>query len=112
MVETYATIVLSTGQTIALTYSVGNPSSSGDGWQNGKTASMLPSYAGQIWEEEIANGITHAIAITVPVKLLAAKIAYPAYAFDRDATTAQPPYSGVIPMGGRLACPLRFRLHR
>ena len=105
MVETYVTIVLSTGQVVALSYSVDDPSSAGDGWQNGNTASMLPTYAGQIWDDEIATGINHAIAVTVPVKLLAAKIAYPAYAFDRDATTANPPYSGVIPMGGRMALP-------
>ncbi len=105
IVETYSTIVLSTGQVVALTYSVTDPSSSGDGWQNGNTASMLPTYAGQIWDDEITNGISHAIAITAPAELLTAKIAYPAYAFDRDATTSQPPYSGVVPMGGRLALP-------
>ena len=105
IVETYSTIVLSTGQVVALTYSVTDPSSSGDGWQNGNAASMLPTYAGQIWDDEITNGITHAIAITAPPTLLTGKFAYPAYAFDRDATTAQPPYSGAVPMGGRLALP-------
>jgi hypothetical protein len=105
IVETYGTIILSSGQVVALSYSVTDPSSRGDGWQNGKTASMLPIYAGQLYDDEIAKGITHAIAITVPAKLLAATITYPAYAFDRDAATAAPPFSGVIPMGGRLALP-------
>jgi len=110
VVETYATIVLSSGQVVALSYSVTDPSSLGDGWQNGQTASMLPSYAGQLYDNEIANGITHAIAITIPATLLVPIIRYPAYAFDRDATTANPPYSGAIPMGGRLALPGSFSI--
>jgi hypothetical protein len=110
VVETYATIVLSSGQVVALSYSVTDPSSLGDGWQNGQTASMLPSYAGQLYDNEIANGITHAIAITIPATLLVPIIRYPAYAFDRDATTANPPYSGTIPMGGRLALPGSFSI--
>lgn len=68
IVETYATIVLSSGQVVALSYSVTDPSSSGDGWQNGQTASMLPNYAGQLDDVEIANGVNHAIAITVPAE--------------------------------------------
>ncbi len=105
VVETYATIVLSGGQVVALSYGISSLSSLGDGWQNGQTASMLPAYAGQISDEEIAAGIKHAISVSVPAKLLAPKIAYPAYAFDRDAMTSKDAYSGTIPMGGRLALP-------
>ncbi|WP_210165327.1 hypothetical protein [Beijerinckia mobilis] len=107
VVETYSTIVLSTGQIVALSYSVTSPSQSslGDGWQNGQTASMLPMYAGLFCDNEIDTGIKHAMAITVPAKLLTPKIDYPAFAFDRGAMTSNPPYSGNIPMGGRLAIP-------
>jgi hypothetical protein len=105
IVETYATIVLSTGQIIALSYSVTSPTSLGDGWQNGQTASMLPAYAGLLCDSELASTVKHAMAISVPPGLLAARIAYPAYAFDRDAMTNKEPYSGAIPMGGRLALP-------
>jgi hypothetical protein len=45
------------------------------------------------------------MAITVPAKLLAPSAAYPAAAFDRGALTEQPPYSGTLPMGSRLALP-------
>jgi hypothetical protein len=105
VLETYSTIVLSTGQVVALSYAVTDPSSRGDGWQNGQAASMLPHYAGRIYDDEIATGVNHAMSITVPPKFLAAKIAYPAYAFDRDATRSNPPYSGVLPLGSRLALP-------
>ena len=105
ILETYATILLGSGQAVALSCSVTDPSSRGDGWQNGQTASMLPNYAGLIYDDEIATAINHAMAITVPPGLLATKIAYPAYTFDRDATTSTPPYSGILPMGARLALP-------
>ena len=85
-----ATIVLGSGQVVALSYSVTDPSSLGDGWQNGQTASMLPSYAGQLYDNEIANGITHAIAITIPATLLVPIIRYPAYAFDLRRHDGQP----------------------
>jgi hypothetical protein len=106
VVETYATILLSSGQVVALSYSVTDPSSRGDGWQNGRTASMVPHYAGLIYGDEIAAGIDHAMSIAVPPKLLTARrIAYPAYAFDRDAMTSSPLYAGVLPMGSRVALP-------
>jgi hypothetical protein len=107
-VETYGTIMLSSGQVVAITYSVTDINKSlGDGWQNGKTASMLPAFAGIIDDSEIASGINHAIAVTAHPSCLKAVIAYPAYAFDRDATTsdAPPPYSGTLPMGARVALP-------
>ena len=110
VLETYATIVLSDGTIVALSYSVTDPTGLGDGWQRGQTASMLPSYAGAILDEEIAAGIQHAMAITVPPELLTPAIAYPAYAFDRDAATNSYPYSGTLPMGARLALPRNLNL--
>jgi hypothetical protein len=105
VLETYATIVLRTGQVVALSYSITSPTSLGDGWQNGQTASMLPVYAGSIQDTEISAGINHAIASTVPASILTTQISYPAYAFDRGALKNKPYYSGNIPMGGQLALP-------
>jgi hypothetical protein len=105
VLEAYAAILLSSGQLIALSYAITDPKSRGDGWQNGQTASMLPDYAGHIYEDEIFNGINHAMSISIPARLLKTTIKYPAYAFDRNATTETPPYSGNIPMGGRVALP-------
>lgn len=105
VLETYATILLSTGEIVALSYAVTSPTSLGDGWQNGQTASMLPSYAGLFCDADLAAGLKHAMAISVPPSLLSPQVAYPAYAFDRDAMTNQQPYSGALPMGARLALP-------
>jgi hypothetical protein len=106
VLETYATITLSSGQIVALSYSVSDLHSAGDGYQNGQTASMLPSYLGVIDDTEVTAGhINHAMAITVPSRFLSPQIAYPAFAFDRNALTESPPYSGSLPMGTRLAIP-------
>lgn len=106
VLETYATITLSSGQIVALSYSVSDLHSAGDGYQNGQTASMIPSYLGVIDDAEIAEGeVKHAMAITVPARFLSPQIAYPAFAFDRNALTETPPYSGSLPMGTRLAIP-------
>ncbi len=104
-VETYATIMLASGDVVALSAAVTDPDSLGDGHQNGQTASMLPDYAGLLQDDDIATGIDHAMAITVPAGLLAPAAAYPAAAFDRGALTEQPPYAGTLPMGARLALP-------
>ncbi len=106
IVELYGAIMLSTGQVVALSYGVTDPNSLADGSQNGQTASMLPSYAGLVDDFEASVGvINHAMAITVPPALLKPAAVYPAYAFDRDATTNGNPYRGVLPMGSRLALP-------
>ncbi len=105
VVETYATIMLASGDVVALSAAVTDPASLGDGHQNGQTASMLPDYAGLLQDDDVIAGIDHAMAITVPAKLLAPSAAYPAAAFDRGALTEQPPYSGTLPMGSRLALP-------
>jgi hypothetical protein len=105
VLEIYGTIVLSDQTIVALSYSVTDPAGLGDGWQRGQTASMLPSYAGAIVDDEIGTGIMHAMSITVPAKLLAPQIVYPAFALDRDALTNKVPYSGDLPMGSRLVLP-------
>lgn len=112
VLETYGTIVLSTGQIIALSYSVSDLHSLGDGYQNGQTASMIPSYLGVIDDSEITAGkIDHAMAITLPARFLTTQIAYPAFAYDRNALTQTPPYSGPLPMGARLAIPAKLDLN-
>ncbi|MDM9621953.1 MULTISPECIES: hypothetical protein [unclassified Rhizobium] len=112
VLETYGTIVLSDRTIVALSYATTDASGSGDGdgGQSGQTASMLPSYAGAVLDSEIGSGVNHAMAITVPPTLLAPQFVYPAYAFDRDALTNPLPYSGVLPMGTRLALPADIRV--
>jgi len=106
VVETYATIILGDGTAVALSYSVTDPGGRGDGWQNGQTASMIPCYAGLIEDREASHdGIWHAMAITIPARLLAPRAVYPAFAFDRNALTSKPPYGGTMGMGARLALP-------
>jgi hypothetical protein len=104
VVETFATIRLSSGQVAVLSYSRNRSDRMGDGHENGQTASMLPAYLGLITEDELKSGrIAHAMAITVPSHMLTPAVAYPAYAFDRGAMTETPRYAGTLPMGSRLA---------
>ncbi|HWU00843.1 MAG TPA: hypothetical protein VN229_24605 [Terriglobales bacterium] len=104
VLETYATIVLSSGEIVALSYGLPRLTSAGDGAENGQTASMIPCYLGVIDDQEIASGtISHAMAITAPARYLAPQIAYPAYAFDRNALTEAHAYAGALPMGAHLA---------
>jgi hypothetical protein len=105
--ESYATIVLSTRRIVCMAYRITGPGGRGDGWQNGLTASMIPTYAGILTRADLASGtIPHAISIKLPGSLLAPAYVYPAAAFDRNPqTSAEEPYSGSVPMGGRLAIP-------
>ena len=104
VLETYGTIRLASGTLIAQSYSIINPRRAGDGFENGQTASMIPAHLGLLSEDEIKTGrIDHALAITVPARMLKPVVAYPAFAFDRGAMTESPPYSGSLPMGSRLA---------
>jgi hypothetical protein len=112
VLETYATILLADGTLVCLSYTLSDPRGLGDGRENGQTASMLPDYAGLLDDAEVARGdITHAMAVTLPAKLLRPSVAYPAFAFDRDAMTATPPYGGPVPMGGRIALPHSVNLN-
>lgn len=106
VLEAYGAISLSSGDLVALSYSESTLQSDGDGYQNGQTASMIPVYLGVTDDAEIANdNIHHAMAITAPARFLSPQITYPAFAFDRNALTESPPYSGYLPMGSRLAIP-------
>lgn len=110
--EAYASVVLSDPASdphpavVALTYKMTDPGLAGDGFQNGVTASMIPVYAGLIRASDLASGqIAHAMKIVAPPSLLQAAFVYPALSFDRGAATENPPYSGSLPMGARLAIP-------
>jgi len=106
VLETYGTIRLSDGTAVALSYSVVDPGRSGDGFENGQTASMLPVHLGLLDADRLRDGrLDHALAITVPARLLAPAAVYPAFAFDRGALTETPRYAGSWPMGTRLALP-------
>jgi len=106
VLETYATIRLASGTTVALSYAVTDPRSRGDGHQNGQTASMLPVYLGVLDDRSLnAGAIGHAMAITVPAGLLRPAFVYPAYAFDRGALTERQRYAGTLAMGSRLGLP-------
>jgi hypothetical protein len=110
--ETLGTIILSDGTIVAQTYKITDPKLNGDGWQNGITASMIPTYAGLIHDEEVVKGsIDHAIKIVAPAQLLDDAFVYPALSFDRGALSENPAYSGPIPMGGRLALPQNVDLN-
>jgi len=111
VLDIYGGIRLSTGELVAMYYSVIDPTAMGDGWWNGMRASMLPGFAGLIMKSEaIAGEINHAMALQVSAGLLTEDYAYPALAFDRDARTEDVPYSGTVPMGGRLALPVNFNI--
>ncbi|WP_431858571.1 acyltransferase family protein [Azospirillum sp.] len=113
MLETFATVVLSDGTIVCQTFKITDPGGMGDGRQNGVTASMIPVYAGLIRRAEFrAGAIEHAVKIVVPAGLLDTAFVYPALAFDRGARTEQPPYSGTLPMGARLALPADADLER
>lgn len=106
VVETYATIRLRDGTVVALSFSVTDPRGACDGYENGQTASMIPCYAGLIDRRDAClGGIGHAMAVTLPGRLLHAGAVYPALAFDRDAAAGAGRYGGAIPMGARLGIP-------
>ncbi len=108
VLETYGAIRLSSGDIVALNYHVTDSAGSGDGYQNGVTASMVPVYAGVITEAEVEAGrIDHAVKLLAPAALLAPWFTYPALAIDRGALSDDPPYGGALPMGARLAIPPR-----
>lgn len=101
VMEAYNAVILSNGDIVAAIASFTDPQSEGTGYQNGRTASLLPNYAGKIRKGEISKGeIPHALCITVPRAMLTPQIVWPAYAFDMHDE-----YSGTIPMGSLLAIP-------
>lgn len=100
--EMYAAVLLSSGDWVSQTYSFTDALGGlGTGAENGRRASMVPSYAGVVTDADLAAGrIEHALALLVPAGLLAPDFVPPALAFDSD-----PDYGGALPMGARLALP-------
>lgn len=100
--EMYSPVVLRSGTWISMMYSFTDPlRGMGIGAENGRRASMIPSYAGVITDEDVASGsIDHAIVLMVPPSMLTTAFTPPALAFDND-----PNYSGTVPMGTRFALP-------
>ena len=99
--ETYATIILSSGEIVAQMASFTDYRADGTGWWNGRRASMLPSYGGILRDREVSQEvIDHALAANVSRTVLDTAAAWPALAFD-----ANPRYSGSLPMGSLLAIP-------
>lgn len=108
--ETYATIIVSSGLVISgNTASYYDMKGDGTGWWNGRRASMLPAIGGLIRKGEIANGlIPHALAVTVPPKVLKEKVVWPAYAFDTNDHYLN--CKDCLPMGSLLAIPREVNL--
>lgn len=101
MLECYAAVVCANGDVVCTMASFSDPAADGSGRENGRTASLVPNYAGQIRRGEIASGrIAHALACTAPAALLAPAAVTPAWAFDTNDG-----YSGTLPMGTLLALP-------
>jgi hypothetical protein len=98
--ESYATIVISTGEIVCTCCQLVDAAGDGTGYQNSVSASMMPSSAGLLLDEDINSGvIRHALALLVPGTVLAPGAVLPALAFDRNTQG----YSGTLPMGARLA---------
>lgn len=122
VLETFATVLLTGNRIVCGSYKITRPSLSGDGWQNGFRASMVPGYAGLVtqsewasaWAEDVSTGgakgtIPHALAILAPARLLKQACVYPATAWDSQQNGA---YTGTrLPMGQRVALPADFALN-
>lgn len=103
--EAYATITVSTGALISgNTASYYDVKGDGTGWWNGRRASMLPALGGLIRKGEIGHGlIPHALAVTVPPKVLKEQAVWPAFAFDTNDHYLN--CKDCLPMGSLLAIP-------
>ncbi len=100
--EAYSAIVLSSGEVVAMMFGLTDPTGDGTGWQNGRRASMIPSYAGILMDHELkAGSIGHAMAILIAPEVLGPSHVWPAFAFDRNPYD----YQGRIAMGTHLAIP-------
>ena len=121
VLETFATVLLTGNRIVCGSYKITRPELSGDGWQNGFRASMVPGYAGLItqaewataWQADIDSGgtlgaIPHALALVVPAHILKQGMVYPAYSWDSQSNN---PYTGTrFRMGERIALPSDFSL--
>jgi hypothetical protein len=94
-------VMLSNGSIVCSMASYIDSAGSGDGYTNGRRASLLPSFAGQIRQGEISSGnIKHALSCNMSALILKEQCVYPAVAWDTNAG-----YSGTLPMGALLAIP-------
>jgi len=96
-------IVLSNGQGIVCEmYSFVDGTSDGSAVENGRRASMVPSFAGIVrGQEAAANNIRHALVMSGPNALLRACFTKVALAFDAQSSG----YAGQSCMGERFAIP-------
>ncbi|MEK6794519.1 MAG: hypothetical protein AABZ39_07065 [Spirochaetota bacterium] len=102
VLEVYCAVVCKNGDIIGTMAGFTDPVSDGSGLENGRTASLIPNYAGLIREGEVTAGvIDHALSCTFPPNLLTTQAVYPAMAFDMNDR-----YKGPVPMGSLLAIPL------
>lgn len=110
VLEVYNAVVTPEGDVMGQIASFTDPRSAGTGFQNGRTASLLPNYAGKVrLHELVAAGegdefaIPHALAVTMPPALMTAEsISWPAYTFDTNDGYGP---DGTVPMGSLLAIP-------
>jgi hypothetical protein len=100
--EMYSAIKIGDGTLISEMYSfTDSVAGLGTGAENGRRAAMIPAYAGAITDKDMeAGAIHHALAINVPASMQATGFTGPAFAFDSN-----PNYTGMLPMGSRLAIP-------
>lgn len=100
--EMYGAVLLSSGDWVSQMFSFTDALGGlGVGAENGRRASMVPSYAGVVTDADVAAGrIDHALALLVPATLLGPAFTGPALAFD-----SEPNYTSALPMGARLALP-------
>jgi PKD repeat protein len=94
-------VMLSNGSIVCSMASYIDSAGSGDGYTNGRRASEVPSFAGQIRQGEITSGkIQHALVCNISATILTQQAIWPAVCFD-----TQDGYTGTLPMGALLAIP-------
>jgi len=99
--ECYNAIVCANGDIVCAIAGFSDPTSDGTGVQNGRTASLIPNYAGKIRQGEMdSSHIPHALCALTPAKTLTPQCVWPASAFDMNDG-----YTGTVPMGSLLAIP-------
>ena len=99
--EAYDAVMLSNGSIVCSIASYIDSAGSGDGYSNGRRASLLPTIAGQIRQGEITAGkIQHALVCNMSATILKEQAQWPAVCWDTNAG-----YSGTLPMGALLAIP-------
>ncbi len=107
--EMYSAIRFSSGPIVSSMFSF-TPAlgGMGEGYENGRSASMIEVYAGVIRDLDVISGqIRHALAVAAPPSLLKAGYVSPAAAFDSNSSK----YAGTLPIGSHLALPSTLNLN-